>query len=67
LDPLGPIALAQRLLLLNSTAIMLVVVVPVIFATLAFARWYRSSNPPRRPQPGSALRRADLARSNLWR
>jgi cytochrome o ubiquinol oxidase subunit 2 len=45
LDPQGPIASAQRELLINSTAIMLVVVVPVILATLAFAWWYRSSNP----------------------
>ena len=45
LDPQGPIASAERLLLINSTAIMLVVVVPVILATLAFAWWYRSSNP----------------------
>ena len=44
LDPQGPIASAERLLLINSTAIMLVVVVPVILATLAFAWWYRSSN-----------------------
>ena len=44
LDPQGPIATAQRLLLINSTAIMLVVVIPVIVATLAFAWWYRSSN-----------------------
>jgi|ERR1700730_16449086 cytochrome o ubiquinol oxidase subunit 2 len=44
LDPRGPIASAERLLLINSTAIMLVVVVPVIVATLAFAWWYRSSN-----------------------
>ena len=45
LDPQGPIASAERLLLINSTAIMLVVVVPVILATLGFAWWYRSSNP----------------------
>jgi cytochrome o ubiquinol oxidase subunit 2 len=44
LDPQGPIASAQRLLLINSTAIMLVVVVPVIVATLGFAWWYRASN-----------------------
>jgi cytochrome o ubiquinol oxidase subunit II len=44
LDPQGPIASSERLLLINSTAIMLVVVVPVIVATLAFAWWYRSSN-----------------------
>jgi len=45
LDPQGPIAFAERLLLINSTAIMLVVVIPVIVATLAFAWWYRASNP----------------------
>src|SRR5260370_41609600 len=44
LDPQGPIASAERLLLINSTAIMLVVVIPVIVATLAFAWWDRASN-----------------------
>src|ERR1700722_1517781 len=44
LDPQGPVASAERLILLNSTAIMLVVVVPVIILTLAFAWWYRASN-----------------------
>jgi cytochrome o ubiquinol oxidase subunit 2 len=52
LDPKGPIASAERLLLLDSTAIMLVVVVPVIVATLAFAWWYRASNA--RAKSGSA-------------
>jgi cytochrome o ubiquinol oxidase subunit II len=45
LDPQGPIAAQELLLLINSTAIMLVVVVPVILATLGFAWWYRASNP----------------------
>jgi cytochrome o ubiquinol oxidase subunit II len=44
LDPQGPVASAERLILLNATAIMLVVVVPVIIMTLAFAWWYRASN-----------------------
>src|ERR1700733_4760933 len=44
LDPQGPIAAQELLLLINSTAIMLVVVIPVILATLAFAWWYRASN-----------------------
>src|SRR3974377_2580279 len=44
LDPQGPIASAERFLLMNATAIMLVVVIPVIVATLAFAWWYRASN-----------------------
>lgn len=44
LDPHGPVASAERLILLNATGIMLVVVVPVILMTLAFAWWYRASN-----------------------
>src|SRR6201982_259677 len=44
LDPQGPIASAERLLLINSTAITLVVVITVIVAPLAFAWWYRASN-----------------------
>ena len=44
LDPQGPVASAERLILLNATAIMLVVVLPVIALTLAFAWWYRASN-----------------------
>ena len=44
LDPRGPIASAELLLMLNATAIMLVVVGPVILATLGFAWWYRASN-----------------------
>jgi cytochrome o ubiquinol oxidase subunit 2 len=44
LDPQGPVASAERLILFNATAIMLVVVLPVILLTLAFAWWYRASN-----------------------
>ena len=55
LDPQGPIASAQRLLLINSTEIMLVVVVPVILATLGFAWWYRSSNPRASRSPDDGL------------
>jgi len=44
LDPQGPVAAAERLILINATAIMLVVVLPVIVLTLAFAWWYRASN-----------------------
>ena len=53
LDPQGPIAAAERLLLINATAIMLVVVIPVILAILAFAWWYRSSNPRASRSPDS--------------
>src|SRR5580658_45017 len=44
LDPQGPVSSAERLILLNATGIMLVVVAPVIVLTLVFAWWYRSSN-----------------------
>jgi cytochrome o ubiquinol oxidase subunit II len=44
LDPHGPISAAERLILFDATGIMLVVVVPVIVLTLAFAWWYRASN-----------------------
>jgi len=44
LDPHGPVGGSERLILLNATAIMLVVVVPVIVLTIAFAWWYRASN-----------------------
>ena len=54
LDPQGPIAAAERLLLINSTAIMLVVVIPVILAILAFAWWYRASNPRASRSPDSS-------------
>ncbi len=44
LDPQGPIGAAQKLILIDSVAIMLVIVVPVIVATAAFAWWFRASN-----------------------
>ena len=44
LDPQGPVAAAERLLLINATEIMLVVVIPVILATLGIVWWYRASN-----------------------
>jgi cytochrome o ubiquinol oxidase subunit 2 len=51
LDPQGPVSGAERLILLNATGIMLVVVVPVILMTFAFAWWYRSSNAKAKYEP----------------
>jgi cytochrome o ubiquinol oxidase subunit II len=51
LDPKGPIALAEREILLNSTGIMLAIVIPVVFATLGVAFWFRASNERARYQP----------------
>lgn len=44
LDPRGPVGASERLILLDSLAIMLVIVVPTIIATLGFAWWFRASN-----------------------
>jgi cytochrome o ubiquinol oxidase subunit 2 len=44
LDPQGPISTAERMILIDATAIMLVVVVPVIALTLFFAWRYRASS-----------------------
>ena len=45
LDPSGDIAVQQRNLIIASTALMLLVIVPVIAMTFIFAWRYRASNP----------------------
>jgi len=52
LDPRGPVGTQERQILLNSLAIMLVIVVPTIVVALAFAWWFRASNTRARRQPG---------------
>jgi cytochrome o ubiquinol oxidase subunit 2 len=44
LSPAGPVGEANRIVLLDSLAIMLAIVVPTIAAILAFAFWFRASN-----------------------
>jgi cytochrome o ubiquinol oxidase subunit 2 len=44
LDPKGPIGASERLILFDSLAIMLAIIIPVITATIAFAWWFRASN-----------------------
>src|SRR5499426_4469280 len=51
LDPKGPIATAERLILFNSTAIMLAIVIPTMIATLGIAYWFRASNQRARYMP----------------
>src|ERR1700742_651664 len=51
LDPQGPIAVANRQILLNSLGIMLAIVIPVILATLGVAFWFRASNQRARYRP----------------
>jgi cytochrome o ubiquinol oxidase subunit 2 len=54
LDPQGPIAVANRQILLNSLGIMLAIVIPVIVATLGVAFWFRASNDRARYRPDFA-------------
>src|ERR1700741_1307983 len=54
LDPRGPIAAANRQILLNSLGIMLAIVIPVIVATLGVAFWFRASNHRARYRPNFA-------------
>ena len=44
LDPQGPIAAADKTILIDSIAIMLAIVLPTIVAIFAFAFWFRKSN-----------------------
>ncbi|MBV9077357.1 MAG: ubiquinol oxidase subunit II, partial [Methylobacteriaceae bacterium] len=52
LDPQGPVGAAERTILFNATVIMLAIIGPTIVATLAFAWWFRASNPKARYEPG---------------
>jgi cytochrome o ubiquinol oxidase subunit 2 len=51
LDPHGPVGKAERVILYDSTAIMLAVVIPVIALTLVFAWWFRARNSRARYRP----------------
>jgi len=44
LDPAGPVAAQEKQLLINSTAIMLAIIIPTMIATVAFAWWFRAGN-----------------------
>jgi cytochrome o ubiquinol oxidase subunit 2 len=44
LDPKGPVAAAERLILFDSLGIMFAIVIPTVLATLAVAYWFRASN-----------------------
>jgi cytochrome o ubiquinol oxidase subunit II len=43
-DPQGPVAAAEKTILIDSIGIMLAIVVPTIVAIFAFAYWFRRSN-----------------------
>src|SRR6476620_2594830 len=44
LDPVGPVGHAAKTILINSTAIMLAMIIPTMIATVAFAWWFRRVN-----------------------
>jgi cytochrome o ubiquinol oxidase subunit 2 len=44
MDPVGPVARAEKTILINSTAIMLAIIIPTMIATIAFAWWFRRGN-----------------------
>jgi cytochrome o ubiquinol oxidase subunit 2 len=51
LDPHSPVGKAERVILYDSTVIMLAVVIPVIVLTLVFAWWFRAKNKQARYRP----------------
>jgi cytochrome o ubiquinol oxidase subunit 2 len=51
LDPRGPVAEQQRLLIFNSLAVMLAIVIPTIIAAVGFAWWFRETNPRAKRRP----------------
>lgn len=54
LSPQGPVGAAENIILYNSLAIMLAIVVPTIIAVLAFAWWFRASNKRAKYRPDFA-------------
>ena len=44
LDPVGPVGSAEKTILINSTAIMLAIIIPTMIATIAIAFWFRRGN-----------------------
>lgn len=51
LSPRGPIAEANRAIMLNSLAVMLAIVIPTILAAFGFAWWFREGNTRARYNP----------------
>ena len=43
-DPVGPVAAQEKQLLINSTAIMLAIIIPTMIATVGVAWWFRRGN-----------------------
>ena len=56
LDPARPVRAAEWTMLLDPVAVMLAIIGPIIVATIAFAWWYRASNPKADHRPDWAYR-----------
>jgi cytochrome o ubiquinol oxidase subunit 2 len=54
LSPVGPVGVGNRIVMLDSLAIMLAIAVPTIVAIFAFAYWFRASNTRARYLPDFA-------------
>jgi cytochrome o ubiquinol oxidase subunit 2 len=44
LDPVGPVGAQEKQILLDSTVIMLAIIIPTMLAIIAFAWWFRAGN-----------------------
>jgi len=51
LEPVGPVGVANRQILIDAFAIMMAIIVPTIIATLVFGWWYREGNSRARYRP----------------
>ena len=51
LEPIGVVGAGEKVILLDSLAIMLAIIIPTILATIAFAWWFRASNTKARYLP----------------
>jgi cytochrome o ubiquinol oxidase subunit 2 len=51
LNPVGPVGSAEKQILINSTAIMLAIIIPTMIATVAVAWWFRAGNKKARYRP----------------
>jgi cytochrome o ubiquinol oxidase subunit 2 len=51
LDPIGPVAAQEKQLLINSTAIMLAIIIPTMLATIGVAFWFRAGNKKAKYRP----------------
>jgi len=51
LNPVGPVGSAEKTILINSTAIMLAIIIPTMIATVAVAWWFRAGNKKAKYRP----------------